>query len=679
MIINFILYIEIYFYASQLIEKLHFEELFMNFLIVGHTHNILDQYFSVLSKAIGKCEWIGSQMSLANKFDTCHSIPSEKPGIQRELRVIYDVVTAWAPYLNSDIHYYNVPHCFKFFLKNGFAVMQWKNLSSDLEWKPKLPVLEAEITEADKVSSISITEYAIAPDVNKLYELIGVSKEIQRNNSASFMVHASQSKELAAIARMTNALRDLSLASTHQQSIRLVSQESLGKFGTTPRFNTSSTELADFQKYIRAHADNKEGYIMWIDHEKAEKKGNIPLHDVKPSILHLQQARDYLQYVEGSENSNTVKKAKYIATVCDKIYTRFESNLITMCSDFVYSDEKALTLHELEFYRSRKDHENVLSNLIMSIEEETAAFPYELFPVQHLNASIKDTLLEDQKQRRAQVEAVLKSLNKARYEKFISVAFQRRETVGRGRRGGRGGRAGRAGRAVADDNAVDAEQVAGLDGHGGRAGRAGRAGREGRADRVDREDAENNDTANAHAIDIVVNAHAGARDGNQLGSGDGVSAVHNVEGEEVLQDRQHALGFGDGDEEEQEDEQEDEKEQDLAAADDNEDHDNSLAQENFGYDDYGPPAKVARKETHRQKDIRDDFELWKRSKATVRRCPSHISVACCCEECFEDKDPKPLDKDELEKCLQSKLHFHVSRKCYNDSRKCALCSFESSS
>jgi|LauGreDrversion2_2_1035103.scaffolds.fasta_scaffold343031_1 hypothetical protein len=127
----------------MLVQQLHFEEIYINFLIVNHTHNIIDQYFSILSKALGPCNWVGSQMSLVNLFDVCHSDESQKPGVQRELKLIYDVVKAWKPYINEDIKYYNVPHCFKLFMKHGQCIMQWKYVSSDKEWKPKIPVLEA--------------------------------------------------------------------------------------------------------------------------------------------------------------------------------------------------------------------------------------------------------------------------------------------------------------------------------------------------------------------------------------------------------------------------------------------------------------------------------------------------------------------------------------------------------
>jgi len=50
-------------YASALIELGYFEGIDINFLIVGHTHSSIDQYFSVLSKSIKTAEFVGSPIS----------------------------------------------------------------------------------------------------------------------------------------------------------------------------------------------------------------------------------------------------------------------------------------------------------------------------------------------------------------------------------------------------------------------------------------------------------------------------------------------------------------------------------------------------------------------------------------------------------------------------------------
>lgn len=51
-------------YASLLVQEKYFTKVEIFFLIVGHTHASIDQYFSVLSREILKTNFIGSPLSL---------------------------------------------------------------------------------------------------------------------------------------------------------------------------------------------------------------------------------------------------------------------------------------------------------------------------------------------------------------------------------------------------------------------------------------------------------------------------------------------------------------------------------------------------------------------------------------------------------------------------------------
>ena len=92
-------------YFSLLVETMVFDKIQVNFLIVGHTHSSIDQYFSILSKAIGDCEFIGSPMALEALFEKAHKAGklANKPLIQRQLTAYYDVITALFPYVNEKI------------------------------------------------------------------------------------------------------------------------------------------------------------------------------------------------------------------------------------------------------------------------------------------------------------------------------------------------------------------------------------------------------------------------------------------------------------------------------------------------------------------------------------------------------------------------------------------------
>ena len=73
-------------YLSLLVEQRHFDEIRVNFLIVGHTHAPIDQYFSVITKKLfGK--FVGSPESLRNLFNQC-----QDPLINSQIFVQYDSI-----------------------------------------------------------------------------------------------------------------------------------------------------------------------------------------------------------------------------------------------------------------------------------------------------------------------------------------------------------------------------------------------------------------------------------------------------------------------------------------------------------------------------------------------------------------------------------------------------------
>jgi hypothetical protein len=51
-------------YISLLVQEKYFKKVEVFFLIVGHTHASIDQYFSVLAREILKTNFIGSPISL---------------------------------------------------------------------------------------------------------------------------------------------------------------------------------------------------------------------------------------------------------------------------------------------------------------------------------------------------------------------------------------------------------------------------------------------------------------------------------------------------------------------------------------------------------------------------------------------------------------------------------------
>jgi hypothetical protein len=90
---------------SLLVESFIFDRIECNFLIVGHTHSSIDQYFSVLSGAIKSTTFIGSPLSLMNLLSVAHSGENIdcRPTVCRQISVYYDIVKALTPFINPII------------------------------------------------------------------------------------------------------------------------------------------------------------------------------------------------------------------------------------------------------------------------------------------------------------------------------------------------------------------------------------------------------------------------------------------------------------------------------------------------------------------------------------------------------------------------------------------------
>jgi hypothetical protein len=81
-------------YLSLLVEGKIFDRIYVNFLIVGHTHNSLDQFFSVLSAAIHKAKWIGSPLAFFHLVSTAPE-GSNRPLVMKFIHAVHDFAEAF--------------------------------------------------------------------------------------------------------------------------------------------------------------------------------------------------------------------------------------------------------------------------------------------------------------------------------------------------------------------------------------------------------------------------------------------------------------------------------------------------------------------------------------------------------------------------------------------------------
>ena len=122
-------------YLSHIIELGLMDEIHLLFLIVGHTHNPLDQWFSVLGGAIYDAEFFGSRMALHNLYTSAHhNEQAQASHVNIQLTVIHDYVKLYDPWINDDIHYYGIPQRYKIWRFGGIAITQYMILSPAVQW-----------------------------------------------------------------------------------------------------------------------------------------------------------------------------------------------------------------------------------------------------------------------------------------------------------------------------------------------------------------------------------------------------------------------------------------------------------------------------------------------------------------------------------------------------------------
>ena len=141
----------VFMYTALLVELGFFEKITVGFLIIGHTHASIDQYFSCLRKLIGRASFIASPLALHHLFSLDKSVSESSksklksayrpPLRQIQLLYVHDYKSAFTPYINNSIANYRIPYQFQFVVLAGKCICQYRQFSTSPEWLPLLPTL----------------------------------------------------------------------------------------------------------------------------------------------------------------------------------------------------------------------------------------------------------------------------------------------------------------------------------------------------------------------------------------------------------------------------------------------------------------------------------------------------------------------------------------------------------
>ena len=259
-------------YSSLLIELFAFDEVEIAFLIVGHTHASIDQYFSVIAKAIRKVEFIGTPIALLELIRRCHESSWGQSAVIREIKVYYDLKTMFEPYRNKRIKYFGVPHIFRFTPFFGHvAIMEYKNFNRD-RWMPPRPAVPIpdiqSLQKATGSESIYIPDLAAVNGSSALTEFLGLGTASTSSSNISIVAPKSLHDMLGKTATI-DLLKDVNslLEDFETLSVRAIQQQEA-------RLNDEAEGLpvqrvyhyrADCQRKMMNQNSTSEGYIIWLD------------------------------------------------------------------------------------------------------------------------------------------------------------------------------------------------------------------------------------------------------------------------------------------------------------------------------------------------------------------------------------------------------------------------------
>ena len=280
---------EMFGYMSLLVEGFFFDSVDINFLIVGHTHASIDQYFSVIAKAIFRSHFIGTPLALMELIRRCNNqlFGIRQQSIVRDIVVYYDIKSALAPYLNTKIKYYNLPLNFRIVPSYGrTAITQYRNACTNPHWlPPQAPITKGSNTVVREImcqltQSIVVPELAVVNGRSEVSNFFGLGtaatgeSHVSSNPVAPTAAHdmlsnPKQVEIMNDLCELLPLLQDLSYKSVIQQERRMLDESDGIEVKRVHELRK------DMQKTMTESSNAKEGFIIWLD--LASKKAKVIL------------------------------------------------------------------------------------------------------------------------------------------------------------------------------------------------------------------------------------------------------------------------------------------------------------------------------------------------------------------------------------------------------------------
>jgi uncharacterized protein YdbL (DUF1318 family) len=264
-------------FLSECVEECYFSSVELFFLLVGHTHNILDQWFGVLSTAISKSNFIGSWMAIQEIYKIAHSDKhkARRPKEVHQLQFYHDWRKRYSRVMNQMIHNYSIPLRWRITLdkllnvaKCDYQVVSPTAGFTHLErWQPE----SSQVFEGRVDGTVEIELFDTLGGVEAVYDAAGMSIRSNHSNVDmlnQFAVSDKGSEQLVNAGHVLPVIRELECRSIGEQRVRFIREADEAR----PR--DAEIERAD-EHLVQMSAETVKAIFKEITDTNTEKGGRI--------------------------------------------------------------------------------------------------------------------------------------------------------------------------------------------------------------------------------------------------------------------------------------------------------------------------------------------------------------------------------------------------------------------
>jgi hypothetical protein len=197
-----------------------------------------------------------------------HKTLQQRPTVSRLLDVVYDFVSAFKPFINSDIHFYSVPHYMVFKLHSGKCIMQYKLRTSTSYLLPRLPQDSAAVLS--NVSILVEDDFVFVDGKAELLRYLDVP-DIEPSRLSRDAIDAQASLE-----RMNHHFSKLQRETFIELDNKSYAEANIAE---VPRQQLSYDDM-------RRTSSSESGYICWLKDNHVSESGrhSFKIPEVFPII-----------------------------------------------------------------------------------------------------------------------------------------------------------------------------------------------------------------------------------------------------------------------------------------------------------------------------------------------------------------------------------------------------------